>query len=74
MGTNLRVLSESYPMNTNMTGVEKFSKIFAPLCFGRKVALEGLRVPFKNETMYSLFRNDTCIRTGTPSQYPTLTH
>ena len=29
MGTYLRVLSESYPMNTNMTGFRWFSKIFA---------------------------------------------
>ena len=28
MGTLLRVLSESYPMNTNMTGYRWFSKIF----------------------------------------------
>ena len=36
MGTHLRVLSESYPMNTNMTGFRWFSKIFAFLSFGRK--------------------------------------
>ena len=35
MGTHLRVLSESYPMNTNMTGFKWFSKIFASLCFGQ---------------------------------------
>ena len=29
MGTHLRVLGESYPMNTNMTGLRLFSKIFA---------------------------------------------
>ena len=28
---NLRVLSESYPMNTNMIGFRWFSKIHAPL-------------------------------------------
>ena len=28
MGTHLRVLSDSYPMNTNMTGFRWFSKIF----------------------------------------------
>ena len=33
---NLRVLSESYPMNTNMAGFKCFSKIFAPLCFEQK--------------------------------------
>ena len=36
MGIHLRVLSGSYPMNTNMTGFRLFSKIFASLCFGRK--------------------------------------
>ena len=35
MGTHLRVLSESYPMSTNMTGFEWFSKIFTFLYFGR---------------------------------------
>ena len=34
MGTHLRVLSESYPMNTNMTWFRCFSKTFASLCFG----------------------------------------
>ena len=29
VGTHLRVLSESYPMNTNMTGFRWFSKCFA---------------------------------------------
>ena len=32
MGTHLRVLSESYPINTNMTGFGWFSKIFAFEC------------------------------------------
>ena len=36
MGTHLRVLSESYLMNTNMTGFGWFSKRLASLCFGRK--------------------------------------
>ena len=36
MGTHLRVLSESYPMNTNMKGFRWVSKFFASLCFGRK--------------------------------------
>ena len=30
MGTHLRVLSESYPINSNMTGFICFSKIFVP--------------------------------------------
>ena len=36
IGTHLRVLSESYSMNTNMTGFRRFSKIFPSYCFGRK--------------------------------------
>ena len=44
MGIHLRELSDSYPMNTNMTGFRWFSKTFASLNFGKKVAsaLEGL--------------------------------
>ena len=33
MGTHLRVLSESYVMNTNMTGFRRSSKNFATLYF-----------------------------------------
>ena len=36
MGTHLKVLSETFPMNTNMTGFRWFSKLFASLCVGRK--------------------------------------
>ena len=36
IGTHLRVLSESFQMNTNMTGFRWFSKIFVSLCLGRK--------------------------------------
>ena len=36
MGTHLRVLNESFLMNTNMIGFRWFSKIFASLCFGKK--------------------------------------
>ena len=35
IGTNLRVLSKSFPMNTNMIGVKGFSKIILSLCFGQ---------------------------------------
>ena len=35
MGTHLRVLSESFQMNTNMTGFRWFSKIFAFLYIGQ---------------------------------------
>ena len=34
MGTQLRVLSERYLMNTNMTGFTWFSKHVVSLCFG----------------------------------------
>ena len=44
MGTHLRVLSESYPMNTNMTGFGWLSKIFASLCFGWGTSLSIGRV------------------------------
>ena len=36
MGTLLRVLIESYPMNTNVAGIRWFSKTFVSLCFGWK--------------------------------------
>ena len=36
MGTLLKVLSESFPMNTNLTWFRRFSKIFVSLCFGWK--------------------------------------
>ena len=42
MGTHLRALRESYPMNTNMTGFRCFSKIFAFLRFGQVILLAVL--------------------------------
>ena len=33
-GYHLRVLSESFPINTNKMGFRWFSRIFASLCFG----------------------------------------
>ena len=36
MGTHLRVLSESYPMNTNVTGIRWFSKKNVSSCFEQK--------------------------------------
>ena len=44
IGTHLRVLNESYQINTNMTGFRWFSKIFCDLVFWSKAApaLEGL--------------------------------
>ena len=35
MGTHLRVLSESYLLNTNMTGFRKFSKYLCPCSLDR---------------------------------------
>ena len=44
MGTHSRVLSDCYPINTNMTGFRWFSKLFASLCLWTHLALalEGL--------------------------------
>ena len=36
MGTQLRVLCESFPVSTNMPGFEWFSKIFASFYFGQR--------------------------------------
>ena len=36
MGTHLRVLGNSYPMNTNLTGFRWFLENFASLCLGGK--------------------------------------
>ena len=41
MFTHLRVVSESYLMNTNMTGFGWLSKTFASVCFGRKLELSS---------------------------------
>ena len=62
MGTHLRVLGESYQMNTNMTGFRWFSKIFASLlglCALDKVAsaLEGL---FQNSLDSTIQGYDYC--------------
>ena len=49
MGTHLRELSESYLMNTNMTGFIWFSEIFTSLCSDKSIvsALEGLKEQLK---------------------------
>ena len=49
MGTHLRVLSKSYPMNANMTGFGIFSKTFVSLWLGQNFpkvasALERLKL------------------------------
>ena len=43
MGIHLRVLSDSYPMNTNMTGFRWFSNTSASLCFDEN-SLGNIRV------------------------------
>ena len=59
MVTHLRVFSESYPMNTNITEFRWFSKIFASLWFSTKVAvaLEGLKNIKKILKMASFKKN-----------------
>ena len=44
MGTQLRALSESYPINTNMAGFRRFFKNISVLVLGMKLvpALKGL--------------------------------
>ena len=46
MGTHIRVLSKSHPLDTNMTGFKWFSKDFCIFVLWAKVAsaLEGLRL------------------------------
>ena len=46
MGTHLRVLSESYPMNTNMTGFRWFTKKLRSCVLWSNVAsaLQGLSI------------------------------
>ena len=56
MGTHLRVLSQNYPMNINMTGFRCFSKIFESLCFGRKY-------PGENKHVKTCFKHVlTCLK------------
>ena len=54
MGTHLRVLSESYPMNADMIGYRWLSKIFAFSVLWRKVALalEGLKHELIDKTIW----------------------
>ena len=56
MGTHLRVLSESYPINTNMTGFGWFSEIFCILVLLTKVApgLEGLNIKWWHADLWIL--------------------
>ena len=54
MGTHLRVLGESYPMNTNITRLRCFQKI-SILMFWTNVAsiLEGLREEIEQREVVS---------------------
>ena len=49
MGTHFTVLSESYPMNTNMTGFRWFSKILNPCALDESSLFIG-RVNSQNES------------------------
>ena len=55
MGTHLRVLSKSFLMNTNLTGLRWFSEIFASSCFGQNSLSIGMvkEKGSKVLTMYS---------------------
>ena len=57
MGTHLRVLIESYPMNTNMTGFKWFSKSLHPCALGESSLtigrVKGLKLSY--EIVISLF-------------------
>ena len=44
MGTHLRVISESYLMNTNMTGLDGLQKELHPCALNVASALGGLRI------------------------------
>ena len=52
-GTSLRVLSESYPMNTNLTGFRWFSKTLCIHVLGTKVTstYEGLTLKHGTKTL-----------------------
>ena len=51
MGTHLRVLSESYLMNTNMIGFRQFSKIFVS-------ALEGITLFTSVANLYNRMQKE----------------
>ena len=61
MGTHLRVLSKSYPMNTNMTGFRWISRNLCIFVLWKKVALalEGLR--HKNSKSFEISLNHVML-------------
>ena len=56
MGTLLKVLSESNPMNTIMTEFRWFSKMFASLFFRQKISLSIGRVKPMMDEKYGIER------------------
>ena len=62
MGTHLRALGESYPMNTNMMELKEFSKILAPLLLGRNSIVMVITHPFMPVEMSTLILEvNVCI-------------
>ena len=57
---HLQIRPSSYPINTNMTGLRLFSKIFASLCFGRKYSLSIGRVKLEVK-IHTMLRASTCV-------------
>ena len=55
MGSHLRVLSDSYPMNTNMTGFQRFSKISGPCALDESSLSMGRVNPFKHVVLFKVF-------------------
>ena len=66
MGTHLRVLNESYPMNTNMTGFRRFSKNLCACAVEESsfsIGRVNLRVNSDSITCYShAFENNSGIK------------
>ena len=62
MGTHLKVLGESYAINTNMTGFRWFSKNLWVLLLWTKIAsaLEGWITCLVRKLMLILFRTEGC--------------
>ena len=59
MGTHLRVPSESYPMNTNMTGLRGNSKIFASYALDdSSLAIERVNLRINNSKSFANIHTD----------------
>ena len=59
MGTHLKELSESYPMNTNMTGLDGFQKSLCP-CALDKSSLSIGRVNYGDSFLTRAFSKNIC--------------